>query len=117
MERHGPRHIGGHGERQSPSCRETGPSWSPAAQPRHRTGSGLMGLTEEEWGQIQANLARNRPPAAAQAAPASTQAAPAKASKHRNRKVAYGGFWFDSQKECSRYQELLLFQRVGAIKD
>ncbi len=44
-------------------------------------------------------------------------ATPAKPSKHRNRKVLLDGLWFDSEKEGRRYQELVLLQRVGAIRD
>lgn len=54
---------------------------------------------------------------AAQVDAGATIATPAKASKHRNRKVAWDGFTFDSQKECERYQALKLLLRVGAIKN
>lgn len=75
-----------------------------------------MGLTDEEWGQIQANLAAGRA-RTAQAAPQATIATPAKASKHRNRKTILGGLTFDSAKEAKRWQELTLLEQVGAIRD
>lgn len=38
-------------------------------------------------------------------------------SKYRNKKVNWNGETFDSQKELSRYQELLLLQKAGVIQD
>ncbi len=37
--------------------------------------------------------------------------------KYRNEKVKYDGHTFDSQKECQRYIDLKLLQRVGEIRD
>lgn len=38
-------------------------------------------------------------------------------SKYGNKKVVWNGETFDSQKELSRYQELLLLQKAGVIQD
>ena len=38
-------------------------------------------------------------------------------SKYKNRKVTVGGEVFDSQREYSRYRELLLLVRAGKIHD
>lgn len=38
-------------------------------------------------------------------------------SKYGNRKVTFNGETFDSKRELSRYQELLLMQRAGKIHD
>ena len=38
-----------------------------------------------------------------------------KKSKYGNRKTEYNGIQFDSQKECSRYKQLLLQQKAGHI--
>ena len=38
-------------------------------------------------------------------------------SKYKNKKVTVDGITFDSIKESRRYQELLLLQRAGKIKD
>ncbi len=40
-----------------------------------------------------------------------------KPSKHRNKKTVVDGMTFDSEKEATRYQELKLLERVGAIRD
>ena len=40
-----------------------------------------------------------------------------KANKYSNKKVVVGGVTFDSKREANRYQELLLLERVGAIKN
>jgi len=40
-----------------------------------------------------------------------------KASKYHNRKTLVDGIQFDSQKEANRYQELLLLERAGLIRD
>ena len=40
-----------------------------------------------------------------------------KVSKHRNRKTLLDGLTFDSAKEAKRWQELSLWQQVGAIRD
>ena len=40
-----------------------------------------------------------------------------KVSKHRNRKTVLDGLTFDSAKEAKRWQELSLWQQVGAIRD
>lgn len=37
--------------------------------------------------------------------------------KYGNRRVEYDGFVFDSRLESLRYQELVLFERAGEIKD
>lgn len=39
------------------------------------------------------------------------------ANKYRNRKTVRNGISFDSQKEADRYDELMLMQCSGAIKD
>lgn len=39
------------------------------------------------------------------------------ATKYHNRKTLYNGIQFDSQKEKSRYQELILLERAGFIQD
>lgn len=39
------------------------------------------------------------------------------ANKYRNRKTVRNGISFDSQKEAARYDELMLMQCSGAIKD
>lgn len=39
----------------------------------------------------------------------------AKASKYNNKRVEYNGIWFDSIRECNRYQQLLLLQKAGEI--
>lgn len=38
-------------------------------------------------------------------------------NKYRNRKTVVDGITFDSVKEASRYQELRLMERAGAIRD
>lgn len=38
-------------------------------------------------------------------------------NKYRNRKTVRNGISFDSQKEAARYDELMLMQCSGAIKD
>jgi len=38
-------------------------------------------------------------------------------SKYHNRKTSYEGITFDSRKEANRYQELLLMQRAGLIRN
>lgn len=38
-------------------------------------------------------------------------------SKYNSKKTVVDGQKFDSRKEANRYQELLLLERVGAIKD
>ncbi len=38
-------------------------------------------------------------------------------SKYRNRKTAVNGITFDSAKEAERYQQLLLMQRAGHIRN
>ena len=38
-------------------------------------------------------------------------------NKYGNRKVTFNGETFDSKRELSRYQELLLMQRAGKIHD
>ena len=38
-------------------------------------------------------------------------------NKYGNRKVTFNGETFDSKRELSRYQELLLMQRAGMIHD
>lgn len=40
-----------------------------------------------------------------------------KANKYSNKKVVVDGVTFDSKREANRYQELLLLERVGAIKN
>ncbi len=37
--------------------------------------------------------------------------------KYRSRKTEVGGVVFDSQREARRYQELLLLEKAGAIRD
>lgn len=39
------------------------------------------------------------------------------ANKYSNKKVVVDGVTFDSKREANRYQELLLLERVGAIKN
>jgi hypothetical protein len=39
-----------------------------------------------------------------------------KPSKYHNQKTEYNGIQFDSRKEASRYQELMLMQRAGLIR-
>jgi Protein of unknown function (DUF1064) len=41
----------------------------------------------------------------------------AMAAKYHNRKTLYQGITFDSRKEATRYQELLLMQRAGLIRN
>ncbi len=50
-------------------------------------------------------------------APRGEAIAPAKVSKHRSRKCVLGGLTFDSEKELRRWQELLLLEQVGAIRN
>lgn len=38
-------------------------------------------------------------------------------SKYKNRKITVGGEVFDSEREYTRYRELLLLQRAGIISD
>lgn len=38
-------------------------------------------------------------------------------SKYGNQKVTYDGIKFDSKRECARYQQLKLLERVGKISD
>lgn len=38
-------------------------------------------------------------------------------TKYHNRKTLYRGVQFDSRKEASRYQELLLLERAGYIRN
>lgn len=38
-------------------------------------------------------------------------------AKYKNRKITWQGRTFDSRKEFDRYQELLLLQRAGKIRD
>ena len=38
-------------------------------------------------------------------------------SKYGNRKVEYAGYTFDSQAEYRRYQQLLLLERAGEIRN
>lgn len=38
-------------------------------------------------------------------------------NKYRNKKVVVDGIVFDSKKEAKRYQELLLLEKAGAIKN
>lgn len=38
-------------------------------------------------------------------------------NKYKNRKVEVDGIVFDSKKEAKRYQELLMLEKAGAIKD
>ena len=38
-------------------------------------------------------------------------------SKYHNRKTSYKGISFDSRKEANRYQELLLMERAGLIRN
>lgn len=38
-------------------------------------------------------------------------------TKYNNKKVTVNGQVFDSKKEASRYKELLLLEKAGAIKD
>lgn len=38
-------------------------------------------------------------------------------NKYHNKKITFKGQTFDSKKEYIRYNELLLFQRAGKIKD
>ena len=38
-------------------------------------------------------------------------------SKYKSRKAAFNGVTFDSVKEARRYQELLLLEKSGAIRD
>lgn len=40
-----------------------------------------------------------------------------KSSKYKNKKVEVDGIVFDSKKEAKRYQELLLLQKAGAIRE
>ena len=40
-----------------------------------------------------------------------------KVNKYRNTKVEVNGIEFDSKKEARRYQELILLQRAGKVKD
>ena len=42
--------------------------------------------------------------------------APAKPNKYGNRRVEIDGVWFDSQKEATRWGELQLLERTGAIR-
>jgi hypothetical protein len=49
--------------------------------------------------------------------PAIQQEQKKKLSKYRNRKTEYMGIHFASQKEKNRYQELLLLERAGLIKN
>lgn len=42
---------------------------------------------------------------------------PAPPSKYGNKKVVVDGEKFDSKKECGRYQQLLMMERAGLIKD
>lgn len=37
-------------------------------------------------------------------------------TKYHNRRTEYNGIGFDSQKELNRYQELLLMERAGCIR-
>ncbi len=37
-------------------------------------------------------------------------------AKYRNRKTSYNGIRFDSQREASRYRELLLLEEAGTIR-
>jgi hypothetical protein len=86
-----------------------------------------MGLTEDEWAMIQANISRAKLASVGRQLAQDAQKPPqepvgrvngqSKPSKHRNRKVAYEGLVFDSEKECRRWQELVLLERVGAIRN
>ena len=38
-------------------------------------------------------------------------------NKYHNTKTEFGGIVFDSKKECSRFQELLMLQNAGIISD
>lgn len=38
-------------------------------------------------------------------------------SKYGNKKITVGGITFDSKKEAARYQDLMLLERAGKIKD
>ncbi len=70
---------------------------------------------DQAWLDARPNVRQKAPPAR-QAAPQTTIARP-KVSKHRNRKTLLGGLTFDSAKEAKRWQELSLWQQVGAIRD
>lgn len=39
-----------------------------------------------------------------------------KRNKYGNKKITYEGITFDSQKECKRYKELQMLQRLGKIE-
>ncbi len=101
-----------------------------------------MGLTEEKWAMIQANISRAKLASIgrqiAQDAPqrnvprdSTSEPCPycgtlhsalnhcptPKPSKHRNRKCVVEGISFDSEKEAKRWQDLRLLERVGAIRN
>jgi len=38
-------------------------------------------------------------------------------SKYGNKKTQWEGIWFDSKKECTRYQTLKMLERIGDIQD
>lgn len=40
-----------------------------------------------------------------------------KPAKYRNRRTLFMGIWFDSKSEARRYQELLLLEHAGQIRD
>ena len=82
-----------------------------------------MGYSEAEWQILMRNVeqARNRSHVKRTTKTSRREIAPTlpsqPRSKYRSRRVQYEGQWFDSQKECSYWQELQLHEQVGAIRD